>query len=97
MGSRLVKNMNSEQNNLSKNFSFYVDNLFSCAHLETCDKFPFLSGLLPPVFFYSASVLGKNCNIFCFFKAEMSRVGWQYSREIADLCLYFNISGFYLI
>lgn len=41
MGSRFVKNMNSEQNHLSKNFSFDVDNLFSCTHLETYDKCPF--------------------------------------------------------
>lgn len=96
MGSSFVKNMNGEQTHLSKTFSFYADNLFSCAHLEMCDKCPFLSGLLP-FFFYSAPVLEKKCNTFCSFKAEMSRVGWQYSREIADLCLYFNISGFYLI
>lgn len=74
MGSRFVKNVNSEQNHLSKTFSFYADNLFSCAHLETCDKCPFLSGLLP-FFFYSVPVLGKKCNTFCSFKAEMSRVG----------------------
>lgn len=97
MGSRFVKNMNSEQNNLSKIFSFYVYNFVSCARLDTCDKCPFLSGLLPPFFFYSAPVLGTKWNTFCYLKAEMSRVGWQYSREIAALYLYFNISGFHLI